>query len=135
LIEVLYLILKTNTSEMGTTLSKNTLQTSYPLCYKEYTKLSDNSFLSLISAIESLLFKFKIGVVIIPIHHQKSEVLLGHASHIKIYPQCPFNLEETEITIIQDFKKFKSFSKTQKVSFLSALDFLEDKLHFYPDKK
>lgn len=106
---------------------KTKFKNEYPFCYKEYIKIEGNLFKSLNSALDSLLFKFGIDIIVSPIYSEK-DVLLGHTSSIKLYPQNKLNKKSEEIQIIENYRKFKSNNKAQKETLTYALKLLEEHL-------
>jgi len=100
---------------------------NYPNCYTEYMKLNGDSHKSLNHALDSLLFHFGIGVVLLQVY-SKFEKFLGYRSFIKFYPGNKVMEESREICYIEDYKKFKIAEKANKITTLRALDILESKL-------
>ncbi len=102
----------------------------YPNSYKAYESLG-KEYPSINSAVDALLCYFGLGFLVFPVYHETLDKILGYNSKIKVYPTNKFELESIDITVIEDYKKFKSREKAEKETIIYALNFLEEKLTFY----
>ena len=102
----------------------------YPNCYTEYLKIHGDTYHSFNSAIDSLLFSFGIGIVLIPVYSAKSDQLMGYKSIIKYYPDNKLKVKSADTVYIEDYKKFKTPEKANIATTIQALNVLEDALAF-----
>jgi len=110
-------------------ISLKNFRTQYPHCFQEYQKMKGETYNSLNSALDSLLFKFGIGIVLQQ-EYSKSDKFLGHMSYIRYYPFNKIGEQSTDIRYIEDYKKFKIADKATKITTIKALEILEDAFVF-----
>lgn len=110
-------------------ISLKNFRTQYPHCFQEYQKMKGDTFNTLNSALDSLLFNFGIGIVVQPVY-SNNDKFLGNVSSIKIYPFNKIGEQSSENKYIEDYKKFKIAEKATKVTTLKALEILEDAFVF-----
>jgi hypothetical protein len=102
----------------------------YPNSYKAYVSLCIE-YPSIYSAVDALLCYFGLGFLVFPVYHETLDKILGYNSKIKVYPTNKFDLDSSDIVVIEDYKKFKSREKAEKETIICALNFLEEKLTTY----
>lgn len=110
-------------------LSLKNFRTQYPHCFQEYQKMQGDTYKSLNSALDSLLFKFGIGIVLQQ-EYSKSDKFLGYKSYIRFYPFNKIGEQSIDIKYIEDSRKFKIEAKATKATTLKALEILEDAFVF-----
>lgn len=101
----------------------------YPNTYKAYESLGIK-YPSINSAVDALLSYFGLGFLVIPVYHETLDKILGYYSKIKVYPTNKFNLDSSDVVVIEDYRKFESREKAEKETIICALNFLEEKLSF-----
>ena len=110
---------------MRTTLTRTWLKKDFPLCFAEFIKHGGDSFPNLDSALDSLLFKFGMGMIAPAIYAGDTERILGHESYMIFYPNNVMKEEARKDLVIQDFKNFKNLDKAKRVTYLACLEHLE----------
>ena len=110
-------------------ISKIKFKREYPFCFNEYLKNKGLGFISFNAAIDDLLFRFGLGVVLQQVFSE-TDKFLGYTSYIKVYQAYSqkFVNPIADVKVIEDYKKFKSSEKAQKQTTICALDLLEDNL-------
>ena len=91
--------------------------------------MNGETYTNLNSALDSLLFKFGIGIVLQQVYSD-NEKFIGYKSFIKFYPQNKIGEECGQIRYIEDSKKFKVAEKATKATMIKALEILEDAFIF-----